>query len=101
MKTGYGKTRKKWIVGLVISLFLSAGYWVLAVVIPKTSGKTLLTQSQIVGFTGVFESMEEEEDAYLISLRDTPFKVSLRKDAVADADGLTSLSGGVAFVMRS
>lgn len=94
MKTGYGKTRKKWIVGLVISLFLSAGYWVLAVVIPKTSGKTLLTQSQIVGFTGVFESMEEEEDAYLISLRDTPFKVSLRKDAVADAEGLTSLSGG-------
>lgn len=86
------KLRKKWIIGLIISLILSSCLWIIAFVGPKTDA--IFKESDVVELEGTFKRIEEKDDHYLISLQEAPFQLFIGKKEILCLEDLINLSEG-------
>jgi len=86
------KLRKKWIIGLIISLVLSSCLWIIAFVGSKTD--VIFKESDIVELEGTFKRIEEKDDHYLISLQEAPFQLFIGKKEILSLEDLINLSEG-------
>ena len=86
------KLRKKWIIGLIISLVLSSCLWIIAFVGPKTDA--IFKESDIVELKGTFKRVEAKDDHYLISLQEAPFQLFIGKKEILCLEDLINLSEG-------